>query len=147
MLEGLKICESKHKSKVISKYTDNLDGLGDLLLVKLATMLIRVLNFASFELKYLKGSESCQEALDALVKNQNLGHDKIQLQVERPSQQELNMHIAKLAPIPTPVQAGIGEEGKCSSAIDHLGHTYYPNKTVQLKTQTLSIVYRLQEKK
>ena len=128
------------------QYTDNLDHLGDLLLVKLATMLIRVLNFASFELKYLKGSESCQEALDNLVKNQNLGHDKIQLQVQRPSQKELNTHIAKLAPIPTPVQVENGGKGECSGGVDHLGHTYYPNKTVQLKTQTLSIVYRLQDK-
>ena len=111
-------------------------------------MLIRILNHASFELKYLKGSESCQQVLDDLVANQELGHDKIKLQVTRPTQEELNLHIAKLAPHPPPgqVQGGGGGGGLQAEGIDHLGHTYLPNKTVRLKTQSLSIVYMLNGK-
>ena len=47
---------------------------------------------------------------------------------------------------PGQVQGGGGGGGLQAEGIDHLGHTYLPNKTVRLKTQSLSIVYMLNGK-
>ena len=132
------LCWSEEK---LQQYRSQINFLSEQLLQRLASSLIKVLNYSSFELKYLKGSKRSQECLNSLVKTQCLNYPPTKLQVNRPSQIELNQHIAKLTNQITSPESQSPPEGSSSDCIEHLGHTYNSDHTVQLKSTSISIIY------
>jgi len=129
----------------LRQYRETIDKESELLLIKLATMLIKILNHSSFELKYLKGSTRTQQHLDRLIASQVMDCPKSKLQVTRPNQTELNNHISNFAPQcvnPTGPATREPEAG----VVEHLGHLYFTNNKVELKSKSLSIIYTLNKR-
>ena len=132
------ICWSRER---LHNYRTRVKELSEQFLLKLAAMLIQVLNFSSFELKYLKGSPSIQQTLNNLVAKQYENVQEKKLQVKRPTQTELDAHIKQLSPQYVHEPQTSSPEEILEGTIEHLGHCYLTTNQIQLKSTSLSIIY------
>ena len=126
----------------ITQYRDYVDGVTEELMLSIAKMLVEILNFCGFSLKFLHGEKHLQGHLDQLTASQSSHQTKeVKVMVTRPENTEVYEHMLRLGKNKdfTSFQPERSSETK-THEIQHLGQVY-DDSEIGLKMKSLTFIY------
>ena len=138
-------CSTDHISMTESEYVKfcrRMNELSELVTLKIALMMQRILNYCGFSLKFLKGPVDLQARLDDIVMRQTIHRTQNKVRVDRPDPSQVSRHINRLNANADFVNHVFedAEDKEEKHEIEHLGYVYCKDR-VSLRIKSLSLIY------